>query len=139
MPGNPRRGRPNSGPHRRSHRYSAHHDPATGQCLVHEQAYLNTHIKHPPPPPGADPGFRSGGGGVRTFRRGGGGVVQEFQERIQIVAGPWANQQAKKKYRHIDSRRGGGSDHTPPPPKKKNSLYPRLPPPNSHALTNLHL
>ena len=50
---------------------------------------------------GADPGFRRGGG-VRTFRRG--GFVQEFQERIQIVAGPWANQQAKK---NADSRRGG--------------------------------
>ena len=46
---------------------------------------------------GADPGFRKGGGG-HTFRRGG-GVVQEFQERIQIVAGPWANQQAKKNCR----------------------------------------
>ena len=52
--------------------------------------------------PGADPGFRRGGGGVRTFRRG--GFVQEFQERIQIVAGPWANQQAKQ---IADSRRGG--------------------------------
>ena len=60
--------------------------------------------------PGADPGFRRGGG-VRTFRRG--GFVQEFQERIQIVSGSWANQQAKK---IADSRRGGGgSDH----PKKK--------------------
>ena len=47
--------------------------------------------------PGADPGFRRGGG-VRTFRRGG-GFVQEFQERIQIVAGSWANQQAKKNCR----------------------------------------
>ena len=60
---------------------------------------------------GADPGFRKGGGGgVRTFRRGG-GFVQEFQERIQIVAGPWANQQAKK---IADSRRGGFRS-----PKKK--------------------
>ena len=50
----------------------------------------------------------SEGGGVRTFRRGG-GFVQEFHERIQIVAGPWANQQAKK---IADSRGGGGgSDH----------------------------
>ena len=51
--------------------------------------------------PGADPGFRRGGGG-RTFRRGGGGgggFVQEFQERIQIGAGPWANQEAKKNCR----------------------------------------
>ena len=37
------------------------------------------------------------GGGVPTFRRG--GFVQEFQERIQIVAGSWANQQAKKNCR----------------------------------------
>ena len=50
---------------------------------------------------------KGGGGGVRTFRRG--GFVQEFQERIQIVAGSWANQQEKK---IADSRRGGGSDHT---------------------------
>ena len=58
-----------------------------------------------------------GGGGVRTFRRG--GFVQEFQERVQIVAGPWANQQAKK---IADSRRGGGG--VPITPQKK--LYPRL-------------
>ena len=38
----------------------------------------------------------------------GGGFVQEFQERIQIVAGPWANQQAKKKCRQPWG--GGGSD-----------------------------
>ena len=59
-------------------------------------------------------GSRIQKGGFRTFRRG--GFVQEFQERIQIVAGPWANQQAKK---IADSRRGV-SDH----PKK--NLYPRL-------------
>ena len=52
-------------------------------------------------------------GGVSYIQKGGGGFVQDFQERIQIVAGPWANQQAKK---IADSRRGGGgSDH----PKKK--------------------
>ena len=50
--------------------------------------------KFKPPLAGADPGFRRG---VRTFRRG--GFVQEFQERIQIVAGSWANQQAKKNCR----------------------------------------
>ena len=44
---------------------------------------------------GADAGFRRGG--FCTFRRG--GFVQEFQDRIQIVAGPWANQQAKKNCR----------------------------------------
>ena len=67
-----------------------------------------------------DPILRRGSriqkGGGRTFRRGG-GVVQEYQERIQIVAGSWANQQGKK---IADSRRGGGSDH---PPK---NLYPRM-------------
>ena len=62
------------------------------------------------------PGFRRGGGSY--IQKGGGGVVQEFQERIQIVAGSWANQQAKK---IADSRGGGGgSDH----PKK--NLYLRL-------------
>ena len=53
---------------------------------------------------GADPGFRRGGG---SYIQKGGGVVQEYQERIQIVAGSWANQQGKK---IADSRRGG-SDH----------------------------
>ena len=47
----------------------------------------------------------------------GGGFVQEFQERIQIVAGPWANQQAKK---IADSRRGAF------PITQKKNLYPRL-------------
>ena len=42
-------------------------------------------------------GSRIQKGGFRTFRRG--GFVQEFQERIQIVAGSWANQQAKKNCR----------------------------------------
>ena len=69
---------------------------------------------------GADPGFRRGGG-VRTFRRG--GFVQEFQERIQIVAGPWANQQAKQNCRQPGG--GGGSDD----PKKT--------PVSAHAYTGL--
>ena len=56
------------------------------------------------------------GGGVRTFRRG--GFVQEFQERIQIVAGPWANQQANKK---LQTAVGGGGPITP-----KKNLYPCL-------------
>ena len=47
------------------------------------------------PQAGADPGFRRGG----FVHSEGGGFVQEFQERIQIVAGPWANQQAKKNCR----------------------------------------
>ena len=38
----------------------------------------------------------SEGGGGSYIQKGGGGFVQEFQERIQIVAGSWANQQAKK-------------------------------------------
>ena len=72
--------------------------------------------------PGADPGFRRGGG-VRTLRRG--GFVQEFQERIQIVAGSWANQQAKK---IADSRGGGGGVRSPQ--KKPVSAHgaPRAPP-----------
>ena len=41
-------------------------------------------------------------GGVSYIQKG--GFVQEFQERIQIVAGSWANQQAKK---IADSHRGG--------------------------------
>ena len=49
-------------------------------------------------PPGADPGFRRGGGRF-VHSEGGGGFVQEFQERIQIVAGSWANQQANKNCR----------------------------------------
>ena len=62
-----------------------------------------------------------GGGGGSYIQKG--GFVQEFQERIQIVAGPWANQQAKIAY----SRRGGGVPITPPPPpKKKKNLYPRM-------------
>ena len=77
----------------------------------------------------------SEGGGVRTFKRGGvrtfkrGGFVQEFQERIQIVAGPcpWANQQAKQ---IADNRRGGGSDH---PPKKPVSA------PEGHVVFPSHL
>ena len=36
------------------------------------------------------------GGGFVHSEGGGGGFVQEFQERIQIVAGFWPNQQAKK-------------------------------------------
>ena len=48
---------------------------------------------------GADPGFRRGGGGSYIQKGGGGGFVQEFQERIQIVAGSWANQQAKQNCR----------------------------------------
>ena len=39
-------------------------------------------------------------GGVSYIQKGGGGgFVQEFQEWIQIVAGSWANQQAKKNCR----------------------------------------
>ena len=60
---------------------------------------------------GADPGFRGGGGGVRTFRRG--GFLQEFQERIQIVAGSWANQQAKKKLQTAVGGGGGGGRRGP--------------------------
>ena len=41
----------------------------------------------------------SEGGGVSYIQKGGGGFVQEFQERIQIVAGPWANPQAKNNCR----------------------------------------
>ena len=41
----------------------------------------------------------SEGGGGSYIQKGGGGFVQEFQERIQIVAGSWANQQAKKNCR----------------------------------------
>ena len=48
-------------------------------------------------------------GGI-VHSEGGGGVVQEFQERIQIVAGPWANQQAKKK---LQTAVGGGGPITP--------------------------
>ena len=40
-----------------------------------------------------------GGGGGFVHSEGGGGFVQEFQERIQIVAGFWANQQAKQNCR----------------------------------------
>ena len=41
-------------------------------------------------------GQKGGGGFVHSE---GGDFVQEFQERIQIVAGSWANQQAKKNCR----------------------------------------
>ena len=40
-----------------------------------------------------------GGVGGFVHSEGGGGFVQEFQEQIQIVAGSWANQQAKKNCR----------------------------------------
>ena len=50
----------------------------------------------------------------------GGGFIQEFQERIQIVAGPWANQQAKKK---LQTAVGGVSDH----PKKTPVSAPGVP------------
>ena len=40
-----------------------------------------------------------GGVGGSYIQKGGGGFVQEFQEQIQIVAGSWANQQAKKNCR----------------------------------------
>ena len=63
---------------------------------------------------GADPGFRRGGSYIQ---KGGGGFAQEFQERIQIVAGPWANQQAKKNCRQP----WGGGPITP-----QKNLYPRL-------------
>ena len=54
-----------------------------------------------------------GGAGASYIQKGGGGrgVVQEFQERIQIVAGPWANQQAKKK---LQTAVGGGGFRSPP-------------------------
>ena len=56
-------------------------------------------------------------GGVSYIQKGGGGFVQEFQERIQIVAGPWANQQAPKK---LQTAVGGF------PITQKKNLYPRL-------------
>ena len=43
--------------------------------------------------------IQKGGGGFVHSEGGGGGFVQEFQERIQIVAGSWANQQEKKNCR----------------------------------------
>ena len=77
-----------------------------------KQLVVSTAVKHYMIS-GADPGFRRGGGG--SYIQKGGGFVQEFQERIQIVAGPWANQQAKKK---LQTAVGGGPI-TPPPQKKK--------------------
>ena len=72
--------------------------------------------------PGADPGFRRGGG---TFRRGGGGVVhRNFRSGSKLLQGPG---QINKQTKIADSRRGGSD---PPPPKKKKkkkNLYPRLP------------
>ena len=50
-----------------------------------------------------------------------GGFVQEFQERIQIVAGPWANQQAKQNCRQPWGGGGGGGPITP-----QKNLYPRM-------------
>ena len=41
----------------------------------------------------------SEGGVGGSYIQKGGGFVQEFQEQIQIVAGSWANQQAKKNCR----------------------------------------
>ena len=60
-------------------------------------------------------GSRVQKGGGSYIQKGGGGFVEEFQERIQIVAGPWANQQAKKK--NADSRGGGGGGVRSPPQK----------------------
>ena len=63
-------------------------------------------------------------GGVSYIQKGGGGgFVQEFQERIQIVAGPWANQQATKKLQTAVGGGGGGSDH----PKKTPGSAPATP------------
>ena len=81
-----------------------------------------------------------GGGGVRTFRRG--GFVQEFQERIQIVAGSWANQQAKKKLQTAVG--GGGSDHPKKTPVSAHETisydFPKLHHSNPNCLVaNLHL
>ena len=61
--------------------------------------------RHPPLRRGSR--IQKGGGG--SYIQKGGGFVQEFQERIQIVAGPWANQQAKQNCRQPWG--GGGSDH----------------------------
>ena len=55
-------------------------------------------------------------GGFRTFRRGG-GVVQEFQERIQIVAGSWDINKQK-----LQTAVGGGGVSDQP----KKTLYPRM-------------
>ena len=63
--------------------------------------------------------IQKGGGGF-VHSEGGGGFVQKFQERIRIVAGSWANQQAKKIADRRGEGGGGGSDH---PPK---NLYPRM-------------
>ena len=89
--------------------------------MVKEKGWRNVWIppdrdSHTPPPPdshlkvggaaifpGADCHQPRGGsriqkGGVSYIQKGG-GFVQEFQERIQIVAGSCANQQAKKNCR----------------------------------------
>ena len=57
------------------------------------------------------------GGGGSYIQKGGGGFVQEFQERIQIVAGSWANQQAKKVVG------GGGVPNTPKNPVSAHGVY----------------
>ena len=63
---------------------------------------------------------------IQDSERGGGGFVQEFQERIQIVAGPWANQQAKTK---LQTAVGGGGGVRSPPPQKKTCIGACHPPP----------
>ena len=62
-------------------------------------------------------------GGVSYIQKGGGGFVQEFQERIQIVAGPWANQQAKKNCRQPW---GGGVPITQNTPVSAPDLLPTM-------------
>ena len=81
---------------------------ATCTCVSHERT---------PPPSGADPGFRRGGG-VRTFRRGGGGgSYRNFRSGSKLLQGPG---QINKQNKIADSRRGGGSEH---PPKKPVSAH----------------
>ena len=92
---------------RKENKYNLHMGGSRGSgppslFLVHVVAFLTLGRR----------GSRIQKGGFRTFRRG--GFLQEFQERIQIVAGPWANQQAKK---IADSRMGGGGGSDDP---KKN-------------------
>ena len=62
--------------------------------------------------PGADPGFRrGGGGGVRTFRRGGGGSYRNFRSGSKLLQGPGQINKQQK----LQTAVGGGGDH----PRKK--------------------
>ena len=81
-----------------------------------ESACVGPRERHDSWGPGADPGFRRGGGG--SYIRRGGGFVQNFRSGSKLLQGPGQINKQKK----LQTAVGGVSDH----PKK--TLYPRMGP-----------